>query len=128
MIPNITKEVFTVSDLRRGESRNGEQMITLELTDIVNNDVYETHVVEDHKNYKHWERIIENPDRFYFLGNLKLKEIKRGPNSGKYYVNGDSRVEILHETSDHTRFETLVYQMRGEALPIYLRKDLFEHV
>ena len=76
MIPNITKEVFTVSDLKHSESRNGEQMITLELSDIVNDDVYETYVVEDHKNYKHWERIIENPDRFYFLGNLKLKEVR----------------------------------------------------
>lgn len=127
MLPNISKEVFTITGAATGSSRNSaETMWTIELTDIVNNSVYETYVVESHKNFANWQRLIENPDRFYFLGNLKLKEIKRGPNTGKHYVDGDSRVEILHETSDHTRFETLVYQMRGEALPVYLRKDIFE--
>jgi hypothetical protein len=126
MLPNISREVFTVTNTTYGSSRNGDDMYTIELTDIVNGDVYETYVVTDHKNYEHWQRIVENPDRFYFLINLKLKEIKRGPNTGKYYVDGDSRVEIAHETSDHTRFETLIYQMRGEALPVYLRKDLFD--
>jgi len=126
MLPNISKEVFTVTDINTSNSRNaGELMHTIELTDIVNGTVYETYVVEDHKNYKHWQRIIENTDRFYFLGNLKLKEIKRGPNAGKHYVNGDSRVEIIHETADHSRFEKLVYQMRGEALPPYLNTELW---
>lgn len=128
MLPNISTEVFTITDSHYGTSRNGDQnMYTIELTDIVNGTVYETYIVEDHKNFKHWERMLDNPDCFYFLANLKLKEIKRGPNAGKHYIDGDSRVQIVHETTDHTKFETLIYQMRGLALPPYLRKDLFTY-
>ena len=123
---NVSLEVFTVTDITYGESKNNEEMFTIELTDIMNDEIFQTYVVKDHKNYKNWQRIIDHPDRFYFLTNLKLKEIKRGPNAGNYYINGDSRVEIQHETSDHTRYEKLIYEMKGIALPLYLRKDLFQ--
>jgi len=126
MLPNITTDVFTVIDITTGNSRNlGETMYTIELENIVSGEKLKTYVVEEHKNYKHWQRVIENPDRYYFLNNLKLKEVRSGPNAGDYYINGDSRVEIVHETSDAARFETLVRQMRGEVLPPYLNKDLW---
>jgi hypothetical protein len=127
MLQNISREVFTVTQATQRTSRHGDEtMWTLELTDVVNGSVFETYIVEEHKNFRHWQRIIENPDLFYFLGNLRLKTVKRGPNTGKEYIDGDSRVQIIHETADHTRFETLVYQLRGETLPPYLNSQMWE--
>ena len=127
MLPNISREVFTITDIENRTSRNNdEQMYVIELTDIVNDHVYTTFIVESHENFALWERMIQNKDRYYLLTNLKLKQVKSGPNTGNYYVNGDSRVRIAAEIDDQNYFDFIVKSMRGEALPPHLNRELWE--
>ena len=123
---NITKQVFTITDMTSGQSRNDDGIMwTIELQNIMTGETFKTYVSEGHKNFKNWERMVENTDRHYLISNMKLKEIKKGPNAGNHYINGDSRIDIQLETADYDYFETLIYQMRGELLPVHLR-GLFE--
>lgn len=128
MLPNISTEVFTITEIQNRTSRNNdEEMYVIELTDIVNDEnVFTTFIVESHENFALWQRMIQNKDRYYLLTNLKLKKVRSGPNAGNYYVNGDSRVRIAAEIDDQNYFDFVVKSMRGEALPPHLNTALWE--
>lgn len=101
------EQPYLVAAINNRPSKHGGDIWVVELIGLEDRRVYQTYIDANNRNYRHWARVIENPDRGYILSNLKHKVSAQG----RTLVSADSQVIIEREANDPDQLAEAVQQI-----------------